>query len=150
MRSEFKKTASTRSSITPIKYFLLFPYSDKENENEKENNPEMAAKKWKPVVGKGRKPLAEKVIQTQVCSKMSEIEIIRQRNIDQRTEMLKQMKAAALAARGPQKAKKPRSYNKQNSDIRRKQPKREYGTRSKAPKLELPEDVSHFHEKKCP
>ena len=29
-----------------------------------------------------------------------------------------------------------------NPDIRRKQPKREYGTRSKAPKIE---NVSHFH-----
>ena len=104
------------------------------------------AKKWKPLVGKGgkgRKPLAEKVFQKQ--EKLSEIELIRQRNIDQRTEMLKAMKAAALAA-NPPKAKKPRTY-KHNPEMRRKQPKREYGTRSKAPKLELPEDVSHFHEK---
>ena len=98
------------------------------------------AKKWKPLVGKGgkgRKPLAEKVFQKQ--EKLSEIELIRQRNIDQRTEMLKAMKAAALAA-NPPKAKKPRTY-KHNPEMRRKQPKREYGTRSKAPKLELPEDV---------
>ena len=121
--------------------------SDKENSggNEKENNPEMAAKKWKPVVGKNRKPLKPVVA---VKSKLSEIELIRQRNIDQRAEMLKQMKAAALAARGPQPAKKPRSY-KHSTEIRRKQPKREYGTRSKAPKLEKlgQNDVSNFHEK---
>ena len=85
------------------------------------------AKKWKPLVGKGgkgRKPLAEKVFQKQ--EKLSEIELIRQRNIDQRTEMLKAMKAAALAA-NPPKAKKPRTY-KHNPDMQRKQPKREYGT----------------------
>ena len=103
------------------------------------------SKKWKPLVGKGgkgRKPLAEKVFQKR--EKLSEIEKIRQRNIDQRTEMLKAMKAAALAA-NPPKAKKPRVY-KHNPEMWRKQPKREYGTRSKAPKLEVPEGVSHFHE----
>ena len=52
--------------------------------------------------------------------------------------MLKAMKAAALSA-NPPKAKKPRVY-KHNPAVRRKQPKREYGTRSKAQKLELPED----------
>ena len=107
--------------------------SDQENSGEKgkENNPKMA-KKWKPLVGKGgkgRKSLAEQ-------EKLSEIEIIRQRNIDQRTEMIKAMKAAALAA-NPPKAKKPRVY-KHNPNIRRKRPKREYETRSKAQKLELP------------
>ena len=109
--------------------------SDQENSGEKgkENNPKMA-KKWKPLIGKGRKGRKSYVEQ----EKLSEIEVIRQRNIDQRTEMLKAMKAAALAA-NPPKAKKPRVY-KHNPDIRRKQPKREYGTRSKTQKLELPED----------
>ena len=75
--------------------------------------------------------------------KLSEIELIRQRNIAQRNEMLKKMKAAAMAAKGPQKVKRPQKVKKSRSpDIRRKQPKREYGTRSKAPKIE---NVSHFH-----
>ena len=120
--------------------------NDKENsgENENENSGEFT-KKWKPVVGKNRKPLAPVVAQKK--EKLSEIELIRQRNIAQRNEMLKKMKAAAMAAKGPQKVKRPqkvkksRSY-KHNPDIRRKQPKREYGTRSKAPKIE---NVSHFH-----
>ena len=115
---------------TTLKHGIL----DSENEViiEIADNPEMMATEWKnSEIGKNRRR-HRRSASSDVQEKLSEIELIRLRNIQERTELLKKLKGLSRQVKETAKVHKPRSHNpnrfRQKLTIQRKL----YATRSRS------------------
>ena len=119
-----------RRKNTTLKHGIL----DSENEViiEIADNPEMMATEWKnSEIGKNRRR-RRRSASSDVQEKLSEIELIRLRNIQERTELLKKLKGLSREVKETAKVHKPRSHNpnrfRQKLTIQRKL----YATRSRS------------------